>query len=171
MTDKTSKYMDAISSPLGDINIIWSDAGLHYVEFADLGTRFADAMKTLCPEKAPPGLIDTTPYPGAFARYFDGDMDAWSDLPVCLDGTDFQMSVWRELRSIGAGETRTYGNMATEVGHPGAARAVGSANGQNPVAIVIPCHRVIGAGGRLAGYGGGLDRKSWLLSHEGAQFI
>jgi methylated-DNA-[protein]-cysteine S-methyltransferase len=88
------------------------------------------------------------------------------DIPLSLAGTDFQRRVWTALREIPHGETISYGELARRVGTPGAARAVGLANGRNPIAIVIPCHRVIGADGRLTGYGGGLERKAWLLRHE-----
>ncbi len=83
-----------------------------------------------------------------------------------LNGTEFQRRVWGELREIPLGETISYGELARRLGTPGASRAVGLANGRNPVSIVVPCHRVIGADGRLTGYGGGLERKAWLLRHE-----
>jgi O-6-methylguanine DNA methyltransferase len=85
-----------------------------------------------------------------------------------MHGTPFQLQVWQELRRIPYGETRTYGEIARAIGHPGAARAVGAANGANPIAIIVPCHRVIGSDGALTGYGGGLPTKAWLLSLEGA---
>ncbi len=88
------------------------------------------------------------------------------DLPLDLAGTPFQLEVWNALLRIPYGETRSYGQLAVQLGHPGAARAVGTANGSNPVAIVVPCHRVIAAGGGLGGYGGGLDRKRFLLDLE-----
>ena len=88
------------------------------------------------------------------------------DVPLSLLGTDFQQRVWNELREIPLGETISYGELARRLGAPGASRAVGLANGRNPVSIVVPCHRVIGANGRLTGYGGGLQRKAWLLRHE-----
>ena len=100
--------------------------------------------------------------------YFAGDIAAIDRIAVDTGGTPFQQSVWRLLRLIPPGTTATYGELAAKLNSPGAARAVGLANGSNPVAIVVPCHRVIGAGGKLVGYGGGLDRKRWLLSHESA---
>ena len=106
----------------------------------------------------------------AFADYFAGDVRALDAIPVKTVGTAFQRKVWDALRRIPAGETRSYGQLAAEIGEPSASRAVGLANGQNPVAIVIPCHRVIGADGSLTGFGGGLPRKRWLLSHEGAAY-
>jgi methylated-DNA-[protein]-cysteine S-methyltransferase len=106
----------------------------------------------------------------AFARYFGGDIQALAGLPVRTGGTAFQRKVWQALRSIPVGETRSYGQLAAQIGTPNAVRAVGLANGANPVGIAIPCHRVIGADGSLTGFGGGLPRKRWLLSHEGAAF-
>ncbi|WP_309049873.1 methylated-DNA--[protein]-cysteine S-methyltransferase [Streptomyces sp.] len=97
--------------------------------------------------------------------YFAGDLTAF-DLPLHLEGTPFQRRVWSELLRIPYGETRTYGELAEALGTPTASRAVGLANGKNPVSIIVPCHRVIGAGGGLTGYGGGLDRKRRLLAFE-----
>jgi methylated-DNA-[protein]-cysteine S-methyltransferase len=97
--------------------------------------------------------------------YFDGELTIF-DLDIMLTGTSFQRSVWSQLREIPYGETISYGELARRVGNPNASRAVGLANGRNPIAIIVPCHRVIGADGSLTGYGGGLERKSWLLEHE-----
>ncbi len=100
--------------------------------------------------------------------YFEGRGTAF-DLPLALDGTPFQCRVWDELLRIPFGERISYGELARRVGRPGSARAVGLANGRNPVSIIVPCHRVVGRDGRLTGYGGGLDRKAWLLDHEARQ--
>ena len=97
--------------------------------------------------------------------YFAGSRQTF-DVPLALAGTDFQRRVWEGLLEIPYGHTMSYGELARRVGRPGASRAVGLANGRNPVAIIVPCHRVIGANGTLTGYGGGLDRKVWLLDHE-----
>ena len=105
---------------------------------------------------------------GALAAYFEGELSSIEALPVATGGTDFQRSVWAALRAIPAGETRSYSALATSVGRPAAVRAVGLANGANPIGIVVPCHRVIGKDASLTGYGGGLERKRWLLAHEGA---
>jgi O-6-methylguanine DNA methyltransferase len=98
-------------------------------------------------------------------EYFARDRREF-DLLILLHGTPFQRKVWEQLRKIPCGETRSYGELAARIRQPGAARAVGLANGRNPVPIVIPCHRVIGADGTLTGYGGGVERKQWLLEHE-----
>lgn len=105
---------------------------------------------------------------GRFRDYFRGQLDALDGIPVDMGGTPFQRRVWEALRTIPVGTTVSYLEMARRVGAPDAVRAVGAANGANPVAIVLPCHRVIGSNGRLVGYGGGLDRKRWLLAHENA---
>ena len=104
----------------------------------------------------------------SFREYFRGRLDALDRIPVDTGGTPFQRRVWEALRTIPVGTTVSYLEMARRVGAPDAVRAVGAANGANPVAIVLPCHRVIGSNGRLVGYGGGLDRKRWLLAHENA---
>ena len=102
----------------------------------------------------------------ALAAYFRGDLAAVDAIDVDPDGTPFQRRVWAALRTIPAGETRSYGELARTIDHPTASRAVGAANGANPVWIVVPCHRVIGASGALTGYAGGIDVKRWLLAHE-----
>jgi len=104
----------------------------------------------------------------AFAKYFAGDVSALDAIDVDPGGTPFQSKVWLTLREIGAGETWSYEDLARRVGSPAAMRAVGAANGANPIPLVLPCHRVIGKSGKLVGYGGGLDRKAWLLRHEGS---
>jgi methylated-DNA-[protein]-cysteine S-methyltransferase len=113
------------------------------------------------------GTID--PLPAAaqqLKEYFSGARREF-DLPLKLQGSEFQQSVWHELLKIPFGETRSYGQLAKRLGNPNGSRAVGLANGRNPIAIIVPCHRVIGADGSLTGFGGGIERKEWLLSHEG----
>jgi methylated-DNA-[protein]-cysteine S-methyltransferase len=104
----------------------------------------------------------------AIEAYFAGDIAAVDSLPVATGGTDFQRQVWAALRTIPAGETTTYGRLAAQLGRPKAVRAVGWANGANPIGVVVPCHRVVGANASLTGYAGGLERKRWLLEHESA---
>ena len=103
--------------------------------------------------------------------YFEGDLDIIDGIPADPGGTPFQAAVWAALRKIPRGTTTSYGEIAAEIGRPNAVRAVGMANGDNPIPVVIPCHRVIGRNGRLTGYGGGLPRKEWLLRHEGALLL
>jgi methylated-DNA-[protein]-cysteine S-methyltransferase len=102
----------------------------------------------------------------ALDAYFEGDLRAIDELPTVTAGTAFQREVWAALRTIPAGETLSYGALAARIGRPKAVRAVGLANGSNPIGLVVPCHRVIGADGSLTGYGGGMERKRWLLEHE-----
>lgn len=102
----------------------------------------------------------------ALGRYFDGEVEAIDNIKVDGAGTGFQRAVWAALREIPCGETRSYSQIAERIGKPKAVRAVGAANGRNPIWLVVPCHRVIGADGSLTGYAGGIDRKRWLLTHE-----
>jgi methylated-DNA-[protein]-cysteine S-methyltransferase len=163
--------LDVIDAPIGALLIATDDAGtLRAVDFwadeAALRRQMRRQYGEVPVEKGPaPQAIHR-----AFADYFAGDIRALERVPVATVGSAFQRKVWAALQRIPAGETRSYGQLAAEIGEPDAARAVGLANGQNPIAIVIPCHRVIGADGSLTGFGGGLPRKRWLLTHEGAAF-
>jgi methylated-DNA-[protein]-cysteine S-methyltransferase len=112
------------------------------------------------PARNPHGLRDK------LTSYFAGDIEAIDDISVQTAGTSFQRSVWNELRNIPSGSSISYGKLAEQIARPKAVRAVGLANGSNPIGIVVPCHRVIGSNGSLTGYGGGLERKRWLLDHE-----
>jgi len=103
-------------------------------------------------------------------EYFEGNRDQF-DLPLLLEGTNFERKVWDQLKTIPAGSTTSYGKIASTLGDIKYSQAVGSANGKNPISIVIPCHRVIGSDNKLVGYAGGLDRKEWLLKHEGALLL
>jgi methylated-DNA-[protein]-cysteine S-methyltransferase len=107
----------------------------------------------------------------ALDRYFEGDLTAIESIDCATNGTAFQQDVWSALRAIPAGGTLSYGALAARIGKANAVRAVGLANGSNPIALVLPCHRVIGTDGSLTGYGGGLDRKRWLLAHEGVKGV
>jgi O-6-methylguanine DNA methyltransferase len=156
-------------SPLSRLLLVTDDGGaLRALEFADhesrmrrlLGEHYGDVE--LVKGAAPKSLMR------ALDAYFDGDLRALDAVPTATGGTPFQRSVWQALRKIAPGTTKSYGQIATEIGRPTASRAVGAANGSNPIAIVVPCHRVIGADGSLTGYGGGLPRKRWLLDFERA---
>ncbi len=147
-----------VQSPLGDL-VIAGDDGLEAL-YLPTG-RHQSAPH-------PDWTRDDSVLPGVRAQlgeYFAGERRTF-DLPLAARGTPFQVRVWAALCDIPYGETWSYGRLATALGSPGAARAVGLANGQNPISIVVPCHRVIGADGSLTGYGGGLDAKRWLLAHE-----
>jgi methylated-DNA-[protein]-cysteine S-methyltransferase len=144
-----------IESPLGEIAFVVRDGRLTALEFT--GRREGGAP-------AP----ETADVAARLEAYFQGDLDALEAIETDAGGTEFQRLVWRELRRIPVGETRSYKEIARAIGRPRAVRAVGAANGQNPIGIVVPCHRVIGADGSLTGYAGGIERKRWLLEHEGA---
>ena len=161
--------LSRLSSPLGDLLAITApDGTLHALDFAD----YADRLHTLFTRHHPGAALTAGDPPAAFtaavAAYFAGDVRALDDVPVARIGSDFQRRVWAALRAIPAGETRSYGQLAAAISQPSASRAIGLANGANPIGIAVPCHRVIGAGGTLTGYAGGLERKAWLLRHEGA---
>ena len=147
-----------IDSPIGPLTLAGRDSVLTNLRMVD---------QTYEPNRA-----GWSPDPGAFndaveqlAAYFAGELTDF-DIEIDLRGTEFQQRVWKALRTIPYGETRSYGEIAQQIGAPGSARAVGLANGHNPIAIIVPCHRVIGASGNLTGYGGGLDRKRTLLELE-----
>ncbi|MSQ30511.1 MAG: methylated-DNA--[protein]-cysteine S-methyltransferase [Dehalococcoidia bacterium] len=172
-------YYDTIESPVGTLfvggsAVGGSAAGVHRVEFvreaADLA-RWITAIERDAGADVEDGPARRDSAAAAevtrqLRAYFAGER-ATFDLPLAPRGTAFQQRVWLALRAIPHGRTTTYGAIAAAIGQPSAARAVGLAIGRNPLAIVVPCHRVIGAGGALTGYAGGLDRKRWLLAHEG----
>jgi methylated-DNA-[protein]-cysteine S-methyltransferase len=156
-----------VATPIGAIHCAVREGRLCALEFAErwprrlawLERRLGRLATRLDPD--PAGVV------GRLADYFAGHLDALSGVALELIGTPFQQRVWDALREIPAGRTVSYGELARTVCGPDAARAVGAANGANPIAIVVPCHRVVGADGALTGYAGGLERKRWLLAHEG----
>jgi O-6-methylguanine DNA methyltransferase len=160
-------YVDRMPSPIGNLFLVWEDETLRALDFGDYEERFARLLRVHYGASRPePGRAPKAIH-GALEAYFEGDLTAIDRVPVKTNGTPFQLQVWQALRSIPAGRTSSYGELAARIGRPGASRAVGLANGSNPIGIVVPCHRVIGANGTLTGYGGGLERKRWLLAHEG----
>ncbi len=150
-----------VASPLGPLTILASDNGVHAIAFESTQTEH---VKTNLPRAVNHPIIDATIK--QLAMYFDGTLKVF-DLPLDLRGTNFQKRVWNLLLKIPFGETRSYGDIAHALDNAGASQAVGAANGKNPVAIVVPCHRVIGASGHLTGYAGGMEKKKFLLTHEG----
>lgn len=160
--------VDRLASPLGDILLVADAAGtVRALDFHDFEPRMMRLLgrhygaPALTPGRAPEAVRR------ALDAYFAGDAAALDAVPTATAGTDFQRQVWAALRRIPAGETRSYAQLAAAVGRPKAVRAVGLANGANPIGVIVPCHRVIGAGGALTGYAGGVERKRWLLAHEG----
>lgn len=161
--------LERLESPLGEVLLVTDAQGaVRALDFAD----FEDRMRRLLARHAPRAALvegrSDAKARAAVMAYFAGDARALDGLAVKTAGTDFQEAVWAALRAIPRGQTRTYGQLAAAVGRPKAVRAAGLANGRNPVAILNPCHRVIGANGTLTGYAGGLERKRWLLAHEAA---
>jgi methylated-DNA-[protein]-cysteine S-methyltransferase len=159
--------IDRIPSPLGTIILISDGASLCSLDFADYETRMMALLHKRYRSLELVESIDPQGFSSSIRAYLNGDFGSVQDLPVNAGGTDFQQQVWQSLRLIPVGTTISYGELATNIVKPTAARAVGMANSLNPVAIVIPCHRVIGTKAKLTGYAGGLDRKRWLLEHEG----
>jgi methylated-DNA-[protein]-cysteine S-methyltransferase len=179
--------LESIESPVGKLLVVTDHRGCVYaIDFVDYRSRM-DRLLTrywgshrLCGggsshDRAPGGGSPSEAAPSEAAlseaaqrlqAYFAGSLSAIDSIETCWGGSPFQQKVWRVLRTIPCGETVSYGWIAKELGMPSAARAVGLANGSNPIAIVVPCHRVIGSNRKLTGYAGGLERKQWLLDHE-----
>lgn len=160
--------LERVASPIGTMLLAADDEGvLRALDFVDYEPRMRRLLDRhygtayeLRPGRVPVAVT------AALAAYFAGTLTALDAVAVRTNGSPFQRRVWAALRDIPAGATTSYGQLAARLGQPSASRAVGLANGANPIGIVVPCHRVIGADGTLTGYGGGLERKRWLLDHE-----
>jgi methylated-DNA-[protein]-cysteine S-methyltransferase len=162
--------LDRVATPVGEVLLVTDDQGaVRALDFADYEERMTRLLRRHAPGAVLTDGRASETVRQAVEAYFGGDVRALDGVAVKTGGTDFQRAVWAALRGIPAGETRTYGQLAAAIGSPKAVRAAGLANGQNPVAVIVPCHRVIGANGTLTGYAGGLERKQWLLAHEGAR--
>ena len=170
MTNKPPEHLwlDRLATPIGEALIVTDDEGiLRAFDWTDWQSRMMRLLRL--------HYGSLTPMPGAaprsmqrlLRRYFEGDVTCLAAIEWRTNGTTFQRKVWQGLTAIAPGETLSYGALATRLGCPRSVRAVGAANGANPISVVVPCHRVIGADGSLTGYGGGLARKRWLLEHEG----
>ena len=165
-------FFDTLASPIGDLLLATDEEGvLRALDFQEYDERMRLILRRRYGEVIlEPGAAPQT-VTGPIRRYFAGDFDALREVPWRTAGTAFQQSVWEGLTRIPPGQTLSYGALAEKIGAPTAVRAVGLANGANPIPLVAPCHRVIGADGSLTGFGGGLHRKRWLLMHEGAAFV
>ena len=162
--------VERLDTPTGRILVVTDDEDrLRAVDWEDHEDRLHQLLQR---QHGADAVLQAAPRASAASRslraYFEGDTGCLAGLAVATKGTAFQRMVWDALRQIPPGRTVSYGALAARIGRPGAMRAVGLANGANPVSIVVPCHRVIGANGMLTGFGGGLERKRWLLAHEGA---
>jgi len=161
--------IDRLDPPIGRALLVSDDDGaLRLLDWEDHEERIRIHLRRRYREtameegRAPRGTRE------ALGRYFEGELAALATIPCRGDGTPFQRLVWEELIRIPVGTTLSYAGLAHRIGRAGAVRAVGHANGANPISVVVPCHRVIGTDGSLTGYGGGIERKRWLLRHEGA---
>jgi O-6-methylguanine DNA methyltransferase len=170
-------FRATVATPIGDMLALASDDGLCALEFTTVkgpnrGQERLSRLNARLGRWFPPHEIVDAETPTIartlawLADYFDGARAEVGDLPLDMRGAPFELRVWHALRAIPPGTTTSYGAIAQALGSAGASRAVGAANGANPVAIIVPCHRVIGSSGSLTGYGGGLDRKTWLIDHE-----
>jgi len=169
MAEPLHLLADQLSTPIGAMRVAADKDGHLRVAFfvegeADilryLRRHYGEHGFLIKPAANPHGITE------AIGRYFAGELSAIDEIPVEAVGTEFQQEVWRALRTIPCGSTTSYGKLAQQIGRPEVVRAVGLADGANPIAVVVPCHRVIGTNGSLTGYGGGIDRKRWLLQHE-----
>ncbi len=172
MNSPTDSRSIVVDSPIGSLTLVASSRGLQQVQLPTDGADGPQAGPASNGDAAAGAGTQTAQADAILAEarrqlgeYFGGGRREF-DLPLDLAGTEFQLRAWQALASVGFGETAAYGEQAERIGNPGAARAVGRANGANPVPIVLPCHRIVGADGSLTGYGGGLHVKQKLLAHE-----
>ncbi len=164
--------VERMRTPVGAMLLVTDSRGcLRAFQWADQRDAMCRALNRQYREEIDlvPGRVDAR-VRRAISAYFDGELSAIESVAIATGGTAFQSDVWSSLRRIPVGKTISYATLAARIGRPAAVRAVGLANGSNPIAIVVPCHRVIGKDSTLTGYGGGLENKRWLLTHEGAYF-
>ncbi len=169
-TPSQTFMLDRLTTPIGTMLLVTDEDGvLRALDFEDYEARMKELLRlhygavSLSSGRAPKAMRS------ALSAYFDGDFAALQTIAWRVAGTPFQRKVWTALPRIPAGQTMSYGALAAKLGAPNAMRAVGHANGSNPISVVVPCHRLIGANGSLVKYGGGLHRKQWLLRHEGVE--
>ncbi|MDE5415452.1 methylated-DNA--[protein]-cysteine S-methyltransferase [Alkalihalobacterium chitinilyticum] len=171
MSAQSTVYYDEMDSPIGALTISATERGVCHIHFGTADFSLPTLKAWLKKQGIKGELVQNkekiSPIVEQLSEYFVGERHEF-ELPIDLYGTGFQKKVWEALRNIGYGETRSYKKIAQEIGAPKAVRAIGGANNQNPIPIIIPCHRVIGSNGAMVGYGGGLDKKEILLQMEGA---
>jgi O-6-methylguanine DNA methyltransferase len=161
-------YLERLPTAIGDMLMVTDDQDrLRALDFADYEERMHRLLSRHYGQVELTQRPSPSPASRSIGEYLAGDLSALEGLEVATGGTAFQRQVWAALRAIPVGETLSYSGLAQRIGRPKAVRAVGLANGSNPIAVVVPCHRVIGASGDLTGYAGGMERKAWLLRHEG----
>ena len=171
MTAKPELFrLDRLKTPIGVALLVTDDDGvLRALDWEDHEPRMRRLLRLQCGQIELKNARAPAALKSALAAYFRGELDRLGDIEWCVEGTPFQRKVWQALPKIPAGKTLSYGALAAKLGSPRAMRAVGHANGSNPISVVVPCHRLIGADGSLVKYGGGLERKRWLLRHEGVE--
>ena len=163
-------HLDRLKTPIGIALLVTDEDGaLRALDWEEYDLRMRELLRLQCgavelKNARAPAAVKT-----ALSAYFKGDLDRLAEIAWRVGGTAFQRKVWNALPKIRAGSTMSYGALAAKLGAPRAMRAVGHANGSNPISVVVPCHRLIGANGSLVKYGGGLERKRWLLRHEGVE--
>jgi O-6-methylguanine DNA methyltransferase len=162
-------WIDEFDSVLGTILLVSDGESVRALDYVEYRERMERLLRSHYGSFELHAACDPGGASAAIQAYLSGGLRALNEVPVATGGTAFQRRVWARLRQIPVGATTTYGELAREFGMSNGARAVGLANGSNPIAIIVPCHRVIGANGKLTGYAGGLERKQWLLAHEGAR--
>jgi len=172
MTRPHAFRLDRVPSPIGEILLVTDEAGfVRALDFHDYVPRMTRLLRLHYGSEPLTDGAAPVDVRQALTAYFDGSLDALNAIPWATGGTAFQNGVWRALMDLPAGTTSTYAALAARIGKPAAVRAVGAANGANPIAVLVPCHRLVGANGSLTGYGGGLERKAWLLRHEGTRKV
>ncbi|MDB5364813.1 MAG: methylated-DNA--[protein]-cysteine S-methyltransferase [Rhodospirillales bacterium] len=159
MAERARLFLDRMATPIGELLLVVDEADqLCATDWGEKEIRLRTRYPALQDRRSKAA--------DALRAYFAGELAAIDKVPVATSGTEFQECVWHVLRGIACGTVTTYAALAQRIGRPTAIRAVGLANGSNPISVVVPCHRVIGSNGTLTGYGGGLERKRWLLAHE-----
>ena len=163
--------LGSVETPIGTLTLAAREGRICLLHFDATERSARAALAKWYPGEAVAKARDPAGSTAVLRRYFDGDVHVLEALQVEMNGTSFQKRVWEALRGVRAGQTSSYAALAKRIGSPAAVRAVGAANGANPVAVIVPCHRILGADGSLTGYGGGLRRKEWLLTHENARLF
>lgn len=163
----TELHTETLDSPIGQIVIVYAGDKVCALDYADYTERMNQLLQRRYQKFQLRKVSRKSGVTKQLKAYLAGELDAINSITVDTGGTSFQQRVWTALRGIPSGTTWTYGEVATQLGTPRAYRAVGAANALNPIAIIVPCHRLVGANGALTGYAGGLERKEWLLMHEG----
>jgi methylated-DNA-[protein]-cysteine S-methyltransferase len=161
-------FLDRLESPIGTLLIVTDGQAVRALDFLDFEPRMQRLLKLHYGSQPLRENPEKLGIKKRLQEYFAGNLTSINEISVRTESSPFQQLVWAELRKIPAGATVSYGELAKRIGSPSASRAVGLANGSNPIAVIVPCHRVIGSTGALTGYGGGIERKRWLLNHEAA---